>query len=152
MELPTAKLKQLELKTHYDSSIPPVLVGDRYRLHRILINLMSNAIKFTKKGHVTLRALLCNKTTHSALIRFIIEDTGIGIPDDKKEYIFETFSRLTLSNTGLYKGVGLGLRVVKQFMHEMDGEIDLVSDVGQGTQFICTIPFNIPLTNDFVEQ
>jgi signal transduction histidine kinase len=79
------------------------------------------------------------KTNHSILIRFSVEDTGIGIPEDKQEYIFEKFARLSLSNKGFYKGLGLGLRVVKQFMHEISGEIDLISEVNRGTQFIVSV-------------
>ncbi len=152
IELPAATYKKLQLKVSYDANIPPILIGDRYRLHKILINLVSNAIKFTKKGHIELNVSLIKKTKQSALVRLIIEDTGIGIPEDKQDYIFEKFSRLSSSNKGFYKGIGLGLRVVKNFMHDIDGEVDLVSIVGKGTQFICTIPFQLPLTNDFVEQ
>jgi two-component system, OmpR family, aerobic respiration control sensor histidine kinase ArcB len=152
IEYPIAIHKKLELRTDYDKDIPKVLLGDRYRIYRMLLNLLSNAIKFTEEGHVELKVCLLNKTEKSALVRFIVEDTGIGIPDSKQEYIFEKFSRLSLSNKGIYKGIGLGLRVVKQFMHEIGGEIDVISEVGKGTQFICTIPFDIPLTNDFVEE
>ena len=152
IEKPGAKYKKLEFNLNHDKNIPAILIGDSYRLHRILINIISNAIKFTKKGHVDLTISLCKKTHRTILIRFTVTDTGIGIPDDKQEYIFEKFTRLSLSNKGLYKGIGLGLRVVKQFMYEMGGEIDVLSEVGNGTQFICTIPFNIPLTNDFVDN
>lgn len=152
IELPAATHKKLQLKISFDTNIPSVLIGDRYRVHRILINLLSNAIKFTKEGSVELKASFVKKMDQSVLIRIVVEDTGIGIPGDKQEYIFEKFSRLSLSNKGFYKGIGLGLRVVKQFMHEIGGEIDLVSEEGKGTQFICTVPFNLPLTNDFVEK
>lgn len=151
IELPAAKIKGFALKTNYDPTIPEILIGDPYRIHRILINLISNAIKFTQKGYITLKVLLLKKTIRSLVVRFIVEDTGIGIPSDKQEFIFEKFSRLSLSNKGMYKGIGLGLRIVKQFIHEIDGEIDLVSKVGEGTQFICTVPFKLPLTNDFAD-
>ncbi|WP_267256346.1 ATP-binding protein [Coxiella endosymbiont of Ornithodoros maritimus] len=128
------------------------LIGDRYRLHRILINLLSNAIKFTVQGYVKLKVNLVRKTGKFVIVRFIVEDTGIGIPKEKQEYIFEKFSRLSLSNKGFYKGIGLGLRIVKQFMHEMEGEIDLISEYEKGTQFICTISFKLPLSDDFVES
>lgn len=152
IELPAAKHRKLQLKKSYDTKIPPVLVGDHHRLYRILINLVSNALKFTAKGYVELKTLVVKMKNDTVLIRFIIEDTGMGIPADKQEYIFEKFSRLSLSNKGVYKGIGLGLRVVKQFMHDINGEIDLISEVKKGTQFICTVPFKLPLTNDFVEQ
>ena len=150
MELPAAKLKQLQLEVDYDESIPVVLVGDPHRIHRILVNLLSNAIKFTQQGHVKLTVIRLSKDASSPLVRFMIEDTGVGIPEEKQDYVFEKFARLSLSNKGFHKGIGLGLRIVKQFMHEIEGEIDLISAVGQGTQFICTIPFRRPLTDDFV--
>jgi two-component system, OmpR family, aerobic respiration control sensor histidine kinase ArcB len=146
LELPASIHKNLELKIKYDTNIPDLLIGDSYRVHCILINLLSNAIKFTQDGYVELSVSLIKKTNKSALLRFIIKDTGIGIPGDKQEYIFEKFSRLSLSNKGFYKGIGLGLRIVKQFIHELDGEIDLMSELGEGTQFICTVPFKLPLT------
>ena len=151
VELPAIKIKHLTLKTHYDSSIPHALVGDRYRVCRILINLIGNAIKFTRNGYIKLEVLLIKKIENSVLIRFIIEDTGIGVPSDKQEYIFEKFSRLSFANQGLYKGIGLGLKIVKQFVHDLGGEIDLMSEVDKGTKFICTLPFKLPLTNDFIE-
>lgn len=152
IELPAAKQKKLQLKINYDANIPRVLSGDNYRLYRVLINLLSNAIKFTEEGAIEVKVSLVKEINKAVLIRFIIEDTGIGIPIEKQEYIFEKFSRLSPSNKGVYKGIGLGLRVVKQFIHEMEGEIDVISKIGNGTQFICTIPFNRPLTDDFVEQ
>ncbi len=148
-EKPAAIMKKLDLRKKTDKNSPLVIIGDHYRLHRILINLLSNSIKFTHSGHVELNVQVVEKKDRRVVIRFIIEDTGIGIPKDKQDYIFEKFSRLSLSNKGSYKGIGLGLRIVKQFMHEMGGEIDVISPQGQGAQFICTIPFRLPLTDDF---
>ena len=150
IELPAATHKKLVLTRQYTPDMPKIVVGDGYRLHRILINLISNAIKFTPQGSIELSVAILKQSDHSILIRFMVEDTGIGIPEDKQEFIFEKFSRLSQSNKGFYKGLGLGLRVVKQFMHEMNGEIDIVSEVNKGTQFICTLPFKLPLTDDFV--
>ncbi len=152
IELPAAICKKLALKLNYAANIPDVLIGDYYRLQRILINLISNAIKFTTAGHVELKVSLLQKNPKSVLLRFIVADTGTGIAVASQEYIFEKFSRLTLSNKGNYKGIGLGLKIVKQFMRELDGEIDLISTPGIGTQFICTIPFDLPLTTDFVTE
>ena len=152
IELPAAKHKKLTLEMNYDADIPAVVVGNAHRVHRILINLVSNAIKFTKAGSVSLSVSVVKKDKQEAILRFIVKDTGIGIPSDKQEYIFEKFSRLSLSNRGLYKGVGLGLKVVKQFMHDIGGEIDLISEEGVGTQFICTIPFKLPLTEDLSDN
>jgi len=98
MELPAAKLKQLSLTLDYDAAIPNVLMGDSHRIHRILVNLLSNAIKFTQHGHIKLSVALLPKEHSSVLVRFRVEDTGVGIPEDKKDYIFEKFTRLSLSN------------------------------------------------------
>ena len=151
IEKPAAKHRELKFNLSIDSEIPEILIGDRYRLHRILINLISNAIKFTSEGQINFIVSLISKNERQAVVRFTVQDTGIGIPESKQEFIFEKFSRLTLSNKGQYKGIGLGLRIVKQFMHEMGGEIDLMSQPSQGTQFICTLPFKLPLSNDFAE-
>jgi signal transduction histidine kinase len=152
IELPAAICKKLELKITYANNIPNVLVGDYYRLQRILINLISNAIKFTATGYIQLHASLLQQTAKSVLLRIIVADTGVGIATEHQEYIFEKFSRISLSNKGTYKGIGLGLGIVKQFMQEMGGEIDLLSSIGEGTRFICTIPFDLPLSNDFVNE
>jgi signal transduction histidine kinase len=84
-------------------NIPNILVGDYYRLQRILINLISNAIKFTAAGHVELQVALLSQTKKFILLRFIVADTGVGIATEHQEYIFEKFSRLNLSNKGTYK-------------------------------------------------
>lgn len=152
VEMPAAKHSDLLFRNEYDQNIPKILIGDPNRVYRILINLVSNSIKFTHTGSVELIVKLLEQRNKLILIRFIVKDTGIGIPTEKKDFIFEKFSRLSLSNKGAYKGIGLGLRVVKQFMHELEGEIDVVSDSKNGTQFICTVPFKQPLTNDFVDE
>lgn len=143
IEIPAAKNKNLALETKYDNNIPSLLIGDGYRLHRVLINLLSNAIKFTQAGHVELQALLMEKNAEYALIRLEIEDTGCGIPEDKQDVIFEKFSRLVPSTINTYKGLGLGLRIVKQFIHDMHGDIHISSKQGKGTRFTCTIPFRL---------
>jgi PAS domain S-box-containing protein len=150
IETPAAKNKNLFLTSLLSNDLPKIVIGDRYRLFRVLVNLVSNAIKFTKEGRVSINVKFISKTEKEFLIRFSIKDTGEGIPLDKKNYIFEKFSRLSPSNMGLYKGSGLGLIIVKQFIEEMGGEIDLKSIPGKGTNFICTIPFKIPLTEDFI--
>jgi two-component system, OmpR family, aerobic respiration control sensor histidine kinase ArcB len=150
IEMPAAKNKNLSFTSDLSTDLPKIVIGDRYRLSRLLINLVSNAIKFTKEGQVSIHVELLDKTDDMYLIRFTIKDTGEGISLDQQNYIFEKFYRLSPSNKGLYKGSGLGLIIVKQFIEEMQGEIDLKSTLGKGTHFICTIPFKIPLTDDFV--
>ncbi|QLH43983.1 MAG: GHKL domain-containing protein [Coxiellaceae bacterium] len=143
IELPAAKHKELTLTVDFDNNIPPVLIGDDYRLQRILINLLSNAIKFTHKGSVKLVVEQSVRENNNLIIlKFIVEDTGIGIPIEKQNFIYEKFARISPSNKGIYEGAGLGLSIVKQFIEEMEGEIDLESEIDKGSKFICTIPLN----------
>lgn len=157
IETPPAGLKKLNLTLDYDNHLPTILIGDPYRLERMLLNLVSNAIKFTEKGNVILRVKLLKyaKDNKNSIVRFIIEDTGIGIPQEKQDFIYEKFYRITPSNKNIYKGIGLGLRVVRQFITEMNGEIDLKSELGKGSTFICILPFKLPLTaevEDIIEN
>lgn len=153
LETPPAMLKHLKLSAEIDVDVPSVVKGDRYRLQRILINLLSNAIKFTNDGHVKLSVKLAKKINdRSAILRFIVEDTGIGIAEEKQEVIYDSFTRITPANQGSYKGKGLGLRIVKQFVEEMQGDIDVRSKPLAGSTFYCTLPFTLPLLNDLVEE
>jgi signal transduction histidine kinase/uncharacterized protein with PQ loop repeat len=148
IEAPAAKLNDINLQSCYDDTIPDILVGDEQRVKSILVNLLSNAIKFTKKGDVTIETQAYQRDKDHAIIRFYIKDTGIGIPKDKQDYIFEQFSKLSLSHKGLYKGLGIGLKIVKEFVNDMDGDLELLSKDGQGSTFIISLPFKIPLTDD----
>lgn len=146
MEKPPARNKNLKLELSYDEKVPMVVIGDEHRLQRILINLLSNAIKFTKEGFVKLEVTMPKQIDkRNIILQFIVEDSGIGIQKREQAIIFEKFTRLTPANKNLYKGLGLGLHIVKQFMAEMDGDIDIVSEEGIGSKFICALPFIVPL-------
>ncbi|MGD9152871.1 MAG: ATP-binding protein [Gammaproteobacteria bacterium] len=146
MEQPYVVSKKLELTAKYDKGIPEIIVGDEQRIFRVLLNLIGNAVKFTKKGHITIYIKVPKIIDQQNIIlQLIIEDTGIGIPKDKIKDIYERFVRGTLSNQGLYEGSGLGLSVVKQFIEDMDGKIDVESVVDKGTKFTCNIPVKLPL-------
>ena len=140
MGSPAATYKQLELRKRMDHQLPSRVVGDDYRLQRILVNLISNAIKFTETGRVVLEVSLLKKTGKEILMQCIVEDTGKGIAKEQQAYIFEQYARLSSTEQGL----GLGLQVVKRFMDELGGKIDLISDIGKGSKFICTIPLKLP--------
>lgn len=146
-EMPAAKHRGLDLSVEIDDEVPFVVMGDDYRLRRVLINLLSNAIKFTSKGSVKLLVSVVEFSQESKLtvLRLTVKDTGMGIPDDKIRYIYEKFSRLSRSNKGLFKGLGLGLTIVRQFIYEMEGEIEVNSVLGEGTTVTCTLPFGLPL-------
>lgn len=148
IEMPAAQIKNLNLRFLCDDKLPNILIGDEYRLKRVILNLVSNAIKFTEKGEILLAVELARIETSHLILKIIIKDSGIGIPKDKQDIVYEAFTRVTPSNQGKYGGVGLGLRIVKRFIEEMGGEIDLISEIGKGSTFICTLPFKLPLLGD----
>jgi PAS domain S-box-containing protein len=148
LEKPPANVKKLKLLMEYPSDIPNIFVGDQFRIQRILINLASNSVKFTNQGYVKIAVKAAKININNIIIKIIIEDTGIGITKEKQLYIYEKFNRLTSSAKSSYKGSGLGLPIVKQFIAEVDGEIDVHSELNKGTIFICTIPLKIPLIDE----
>ncbi len=153
MQMPAARLKKIRLSMQYGKKVPDVMLGDAYRIKRVFINLISNAVKFTSQGYVktSIRSEKQTLTTREQVICFSIADSGIGIPPEKIEFIYEKFSKITLSNKGLYKGRGLGLRIVKQFIEEMGGNIAVTSELNQGTVFQVFLPLTIPLSNHIFE-
>ena len=108
--------KNLELVIQYDQNIPGVLLGDSVRLHQIVLNLVSNAVKFTTKGKITVSVSLLNQDDEKVTIEFAVSDTGIGIPENKIDSIFENFQQATSGTSRLYGGTGLGLAIVKQLV------------------------------------
>ena len=116
------------------------------RVYEVLINLLGNAVKFTEKGFVALKVNVLHQNKKEMIVQFIVEDTGTGISAEKYNFIFEQFSRTTSSYQGNHTGIGLGLRVVKQLINEMeDAEIEVESEQNKGSKFICTIAFAIPI-------
>lgn len=140
MMLPVATSKKLDFTLMLDH-IPYDLIGDPGRTQRILMNLISNAIKFTEKGFVKINAKWLPITHQEGVLQLIIEDSGIGIAHDKQNIIFEKFHKLNPSHDGVYKGDGLGLNIVKQFLEDIRGEYTLTSDLGKGTIFKVQIPY-----------
>jgi two-component system, OmpR family, aerobic respiration control sensor histidine kinase ArcB len=139
LNLAKAHEKRLSLIFNYDEAIPPCLIGDPKRIYRIVLELVANALKFTVQGNVTLSAVLIQNREQDVIIKISVEDTGIGIPTDEKEVIFEQFRRLTPSYEGNYSGVGLGLAIVKQFVADIMGEIYLESELQRGSAFTCVL-------------
>ncbi len=130
-----ANEKGLELACHLSHDIPCAVIGDPHRLHQILINLISNAIKFTDNGSVTVRVMQDPELPTPGAIRFSISDTGIGIPSDKLVSIFESFTQAHASTTRKYGGTGLGLTISKQIVQLMNGRIWVESTLGKGSTF-----------------
>lgn len=145
---PSAAEKNVELLYAIDKKIPPILIGDRTKINRIIMNLINNALKFTHKGYVKVSAKLLRRVSNNnAIIKIIVEDTGIGIPKEKQDEIFEKFVRLTAANQNKYQGLGLGLAIVKQFVDDVKGEIDVESEDGKGSKFTCLLPLRISLAD-----
>jgi len=118
-----------------DEEVPEILLGDPTKLSQIFINLINNALKFTKNGEVKVIAKLVEKGDDFSRINFAITDTGIGIPIDKQESIFDSFSQGSIEINRKYGGTGLGLTIVKKLVDLLGGDINLVSEVGAGTTF-----------------
>ena len=133
--------KNLVLIKEYDSKIPEVLLGDSVRLHQIILNLVSNAVKFTSKGKITVNVRLLSEDDDNVKIEFSVTDTGIGIADDKIKKIFETFSQASSGTSRLYGGTGLGLSIVKQLVEPQGGSIEVESKIGKGSTFRFVLPF-----------
>ena len=133
--------KNLELVKEYDKKIPEVLLGDAMRLHQILLNLLSNALKFTEKGKITVAVRLVNEDKEKATIEFAITDTGTGILEDKLESIFENFQQATSSTSRIFGGTGLGLAICKQLVEKQGGTISVKSKIDEGSTFGFTLSF-----------
>ena len=133
-----ANEKRLDLSCSADASVPALLQGDPGRLRQILINLVGNAIKFTPAGEVAIHVFLVKETETEVLLRFSVRDTGIGIPEDKIDMVFDKFTQADASTTRKYGGTGLGLAISKQLAEMMGGEIGVVSEVGKGSEFWFT--------------
>ncbi len=134
-----ANEKGLELACHLSPDVPRAVIGDPNRLHQILINLISNAIKFTDSGSVTVRVTQDPELLTPGAIRFSISDTGIGIPFDKLAAIFESFTQAHASMTRKYGGTGLGLTISRQLVELMNGRIWVESTLGEGSTFHCCV-------------
>ena len=132
--------KGLTWKMHIDNQVPDQLKGDKLRMSQILFNLLGNAIKFTEKGQVALYVELVNREGKKAQIKFRIEDTGIGIPEDSQQSIFEDFNRVKYHNK-TYEGTGLGLAITRQLVELQNGRIWLESQIGVGTTFFVDLGF-----------
>ncbi|MFH1160035.1 MAG: response regulator [bacterium] len=133
--------KKLQLDILLEDQIPPVVFGDSIRLTQILINLVGNAVKFTDKGNITIRTKLKKKFDSQVDLEFQVIDTGIGIPEDKIELIFESFTQASSSTTRKYGGTGLGLAITKKLVELQGGTIVVTSKPGVGSTFCVILPF-----------
>ena len=133
--------KNLLLIKEYDKKIPEVLVGDPVRLHQIILNLMSNAVKFTAKGSITVSVDKIKEDELTSTVKFTVADTGIGIPHNKIDSIFENFQQASSGTSRLFGGTGLGLAIVKQLVEAQGGTITVKSIEGEGASFSFILKF-----------
>jgi signal transduction histidine kinase len=136
-----ATAKNIELHLEYDAFIPRVLIGDPTRFQQILINLVGNAIKFTEKGKVVIRASCQHKMGDKVLLAIEVMDTGIGIAPEQLDRIFDSFSQASGDTTRKFGGTGLGLTISKRLIELQDGSITVKSTPGAGSTFSFEIPF-----------
>jgi two-component system sensor histidine kinase/response regulator len=152
MFTPATHEKGLELRCDVRPEVPDALVGDVGRLRQILINVVGNAIKFTEQGEVVVRAEAASQTEDEVCVHFTVTDTGIGIPTEKQQTIFEAFTQVDGSTTRQYGGTGLGLAITARLVELMGGQIRVDSVVGQGSTFHITIRFGLQQSRQQAEH
>jgi len=138
-----AQGKGLELVASLDEKTPARLIGDPDRLRQVLVNLIGNAIKFTNKGEIQVGVFCESVTKDKAMLRFFVRDTGIGIPEEKLEAIFQRFTQVDESSTRQYGGVGLGAAISREFVTMMGGKIWAESELGKGSRLNFTAEFDL---------
>ncbi len=146
------KNKPVDILIYYPPEVPRHLIGDTHCITSIVLNLMSNAVKFTDEGHVSISVGVVSKDGNNVMLQLEVVDTGEGIPKDKYKEIFERFHRLELSNKGLKEGHGIGLSVVKELVDKLNGQIDVESEIEKGTKFIAQLPFQVLNMSFFVSE
>jgi signal transduction histidine kinase/DNA-binding response OmpR family regulator len=135
--------KDLSFAIHVENSIPDLLTGDAVRLTQILVNLVNNAIKFTNSGGIEINVSADKKMEDAIGISISVKDTGIGIPSNKMDVIFERFQQADEDTTRKYGGTGLGLSIVKHLVELQNGTIHVISEPNKGTEFVFSIPYLI---------
>lgn len=148
----SAEEKNIQLKVTVDAGIPRYITGDPFRLNQILLNLISNAVKFTNDGMVSIHAEKLTENEQEVLIKFEIKDTGIGIPENKLDSIFDSFTQAHEDTSRQFGGTGLGLTITKKLVDLMGGNITVDSVSGQGSVFIVYLRFSLDHNEPVVES
>jgi len=136
--------REVKLETDFDSEVPTAILGDSVRIRQILANLMTNAIKFTDKGTVTIKIITLENTEKMVRLRLEVNDTGIGIAEENQRKLFNSFTQADGSTTRKYGGTGLGLAIVRQLVTMMRGRLGVESEEGKGSSFWTEISFEVP--------
>ncbi len=144
--------KGIELLCEVEQDVPIEFSGDLLRISQILINFVSNAVKFTQQGEITIMISMSNRIDNSCTILFEVLDTGCGINEEGKENLFKSFQQADNSTTRKYGGTGLGLSISKQLAELMDGSVGFSSQEGVGSNFWLTVPLESPLQNTTLQQ
>ncbi len=139
--------KGLEFIVRFAPTLPQRFVGDPGRIRQILMNFLGNAIKFTQKGHVYLNVEAGEQESSSAILKFSVQDSGIGIPEDKLGSVFEKFTQADASTTRRFGGTGLGLSICLRLTELMSGKMGVSSTLGQGSTFWFTLPLPLDLSD-----
>ncbi|MBN1436244.1 MAG: PAS domain S-box protein [Sedimentisphaerales bacterium] len=140
---PKALEKNVEFITRFGPSVPQNVISDPVRIRQVLTNFLGNAVKFTEKGHVMLDVECHRQEDNTAYITFRVEDTGIGMPQDKVDQMFEKFIQADCSTTRKYGGTGLGLSISRQLIELLGGTLEVESEPGKGSAFSCTLPMAV---------
>ena len=143
---PAAKTKNLAFKVLQGNEVPKTMCSDPVRLKQCLINLINNAVKFTDQGHIHVN-VYTRQVDDIPYICFDVEDTGIGIPSDRLNSIFEEFAQLESGTTRRFDGTGLGLAITKQLAHLLGGELTVTSEIGKGSVFSLVVPAGVDPTS-----
>jgi PAS domain S-box-containing protein len=146
-----AREKNLDLQLEIEPGLPAELVGDKLRLNQILFNLVGNAIKFTDEGKVVLKVEKLTDFEGGIHMRFSVSDTGIGIPADKLDAVFESFTRIRFKNR-VFEGTGLGLAIAKSLVEQQGGKIGVESEEGKGSLFFFDLIFESRMPDDLKEE
>jgi len=147
-----AREKSLQLQLDVSPEVPPVLIGDRTKINQIIINLMGNALKFTHEGFVRLGVRLHSQDDQKCCLAVEVTDSGIGIPADRQQQIFQRFQQASSSTSRKYGGTGLGLAITRSLIELQGGSIELESEVGAGTTFRFTLPLSIGISVEEEEE
>ncbi|WP_396168591.1 response regulator [Flavobacterium sp.] len=147
--------KNIQLIKEYDLLIPEIVIGDPVRLNQIILNLVSNAVKFTMRGKIIVSVKLVEETDQDVVIHFSVSDTGIGIKETKIESIFENFQQASSGTSRIYGGTGLGLAIVKQLVEAQGGIINVISVINEGSNFSFNLTFqktnkNVEVVEEFL--